>query len=92
MRFARAVSADRVRVAHAHGFVESARVYEEALIEVKRLILHEEITEYARDLVRIEEANLFVLLGQCADAEQIIRDGRAMFRSFYTYYGVRAAW
>jgi hypothetical protein len=73
------------------GSLKALGVYEEALIKVKRLILNEEITEYARDLARIEEANLLVLLGRCADAEKIIRDGRATFRSFYTYYGVRAA-
>lgn len=64
--------------------------YEEALIEVRRLIKADAITEYARDLYRIDETEILLHLGRKAEAEAILDAGRTNFQGFWSYHAMRA--
>jgi len=65
--------------------------YEEALVEVRRLIQADAITEYARDLYRIDESEMLLHLGREAEAEAILDSGRTQLQGFWSYHAMRAA-
>jgi hypothetical protein len=65
--------------------------FEPALENARALIRADDITDYARDLYRLEEAHLLLLSTRRSEAEPLLDRGRRAFRNFYLYYGLRAA-
>lgn len=65
--------------------------YADALEECEKLTRAEGITEYARELWRIEMAELLLHLNRRAEAEAVLDARREVFESFWPYHGMRAA-
>ena len=77
-------------VALANSFKALGR-YEEALEEVDRLICVDAITQYARNLYRIEKAELLLHLNRRQEAEALLDEHRMILKDHWPYYGMRAA-
>lgn len=71
--------------------LEAQSGFDEALVEVRRLIDSIDVTEYARTVHRLKEAELLLNLGRLEESKLILDRGRVEFRGMYQYYGVRAA-
>lgn len=65
--------------------------YAEALEECGRLIKSDNITDYARDLYRILEAELLLHCDRPEEAGEALSRRRDRFQMMWPYYGVRAA-
>ena len=65
--------------------------YAEALEECVRLVKADGITEYARELRRIETAELLLHLNRRAEVEEVLDSRQETFENFWEYHGMRAA-
>ncbi len=71
--------------------LKSLARYNEALVELDQLIAADGISEYARELYRIEKAEILLHLDRHHEAEALL-DGRSkVFETFWPYYGMRAS-
>ena len=65
--------------------------YAEALEECERLVEADGLTDYARELHRIEKAGLLLHLDRRQEAESLLDERREVFETFWAYHGMRAA-
>jgi tetratricopeptide (TPR) repeat protein len=65
--------------------------YDKALKEVEMLIHVDSITEYARNLYRIEKAELLLHLNRRQESESLLDQHRMILKEHWQYYGMRAA-
>lgn len=65
--------------------------HEEALIESERLVRVEDITDHARELYHIEQAELLLHLDRREQAAALLDQWQDRLRVHWSYYGMRAA-
>lgn len=71
--------------------LKSLARYNEALVELDQLIAANGITEYARELYRIEKAEILLHLNRQQEAEALLDERSKVYETFWPHYGMRAA-